>query len=253
MRAAKYGSCARSPPYLVDMPGLAPRCHNICMRIPQRAILLIGLVAVVAFTVSIFLLSSGQYQALATGVQAVGVLVALALGVSTLRADSKDRRVDRVIAYHSQMTGGELQLARQRLIEYLLDHASGGVLPVLSWTDLRSQSKLIAYADSTESPVRDAQRLLEYFEGVWGAHNSGATEDNLLFLLLGGYVTWWDRALSEADADLSRSLHEFAAWISAMASGVPESSRVVDWQESITRDFGALPSTEGSGQGGNGS
>jgi hypothetical protein len=120
-------------------------------------------------------------------------------------------------------------------------------MPVLSWTDFRSQSKLIAYADPTESPLRDAQRLLEYFEGVWGAHNSGATEDRLLFLLLGGYVTWWNRALSEADADLSRSLHEFAGWINEMASCIPESSRVADWQESVTRDFGTLPSAERSG------
>ena len=111
------------------------------MRITRPLILSIGLVAVVVFTGSIFLLNSDQYQALASGVQAVGVLVALALGVSTLQADSKDRRVDRVIAYHSQISGGELQLARQRLIEYLLDHASDGVMPVLSWTDLRSQSK----------------------------------------------------------------------------------------------------------------
>jgi hypothetical protein len=223
------------------------------MRITRPFIPLIGLTAVVVFTISIFLLNSGQYQALASGVQAVGVLVALALGVSTLQADSNDRRVDRVIAYHSQISGGELQLARQRLIEYLLDHASGGVMPVLSWTDLRSHSKLIAYADPTESPVRDAQRLLEYFEGVWGAHNSGATEDHLLFMLLGGYVTWWDRALSEADADLSRSLHEFAGWISDVASCTLESSRMIDWQESITRDFGALPSAEGSAQDSDGS
>ena len=122
------------------------------MRITRPFIPLIGLTAVAVFTISIFLLNSGQYQALGSGVQAVGVLVALALGVSTLQADSKDRRVDRVITYHSQISGGELQLAR----------------------------------------------------------------------------------------------HEFAGWIDDVASCTPESSRVVDWQGSITRDFGALPSAEGS-------
>jgi hypothetical protein len=186
-------------------------------------------------------------------VQAVGVLIALALGVSTLQADSRDRRVDRVIAYHSQISGGDLRLARKHLIEHFMGRSPAGVMPVLSWADLRSQSKTIGYADSAESPLRDAQRLLEYFEGVWDAHNSGATEDRLLFLLLGGYVTWWDRALSEADPYLSRSLHEFAGWVSDVASGTPERTRVADWQEGITRDFGALPTAEDPGPGGDGS
>jgi hypothetical protein len=196
-------------------------------------------VAGVAFLTCGFLLDSGQYQALSAGVQAVGVLVALALGVSTLQADSRDRRVDRVIAYHEQISGGELQLARQRLIEYLLSRVSKDGLPVLSWAELRSQSQLSAYIDPGESPVRDAQRLLEYFEGVWAARQAGATDDRLLFQLLGGCVSWWARAFSQADAELSRSIQEFAAWIQSEATKVPEDARVADWRASLVRDFGS--------------
>jgi uncharacterized protein (DUF58 family) len=84
-------------------------------------------VAIAIFLIALAIWLGAEWLgAAATAIQAVFIVAALAVAAGTLLSDSRDRRVDRVIALHSELTSGELQEARIRFVNHLRRHGCHG-------------------------------------------------------------------------------------------------------------------------------
>jgi hypothetical protein len=83
---------------------------------------------IVLVAAPIWALDAARYSAWTSALQASGVMLALLLGLATLLADSKSRRVDRVYALHQELTNGDLDEARRRLGESLRKRTDSGVV-----------------------------------------------------------------------------------------------------------------------------
>ena len=77
---------------------------------------IIGLVILGVLLISAALLSASQYAALASTIQAIAVVPAIAIAAIALTADSHDKRVDRVLDFHKEFNSGEVLGATVRLV-----------------------------------------------------------------------------------------------------------------------------------------
>lgn len=157
-------------------------------------------------------LDSGTYGALTGGVQAIGVVVALALGTATLRSDSRDRRVDRVLALHQELFGGEVQAARIRLVNHMRSGSSRRA-KVVSRADLADGSLAEYSSSSVYLPRRDANVLLRFFERANAARLAKAVYLPLYATLIGGHAAWWDKAIRyDRSWPARQHLAELGSW-----------------------------------------
>jgi hypothetical protein len=69
----------------------------------KRIWIAIGLAILLVLTIPAFWLDNGQYTAVATAVQAFGVVVAFGLATETLITDSRDKKTDRTLDLHAQL------------------------------------------------------------------------------------------------------------------------------------------------------
>ncbi|MDQ2587853.1 hypothetical protein [Saccharothrix yanglingensis] len=191
--------------------------------------------------VPIRFLDADQYQALATGVQALGVTVALVFGAGTLLADTHSRKVDRALGLHAELTAGDVQAARVRLLVRLQGtRAEGGVRPV-TLDRLRTDDGFAAYAAPERGrPLRDANVVLRYFERVNAARVAGVVDLPLLHELIGVHVLWWDRAIARDEGEpLRGGLAELAAWVDRHSrTKARDAHYLTSWARYLGRDFG---------------
>jgi hypothetical protein len=182
-----------------------------------------------------------SFSAWATGVQAAGVVLALSLAVKTLRNDSRDRRVDRTLALHKELTSGRLDAARRRLVDHLKEHGTGE-FPVWQVTrdELRNDPALSRYSEPNEtfSPEQDAGLLKRYFERCCLAQIRGIVDPPVFLELIGRHARWFDYALMPDKTNTRRLLGELAVWADVyVAQNQATYSFLQNWGETRLRDF----------------
>jgi hypothetical protein len=91
-----------------------------------------------------FVLNSSQYQALAAGVQAFGVVAALVSAAVTFAREAQDRRVDRVSDLDQAYQSGTNFDARRRMREHI--GASDGTAVPVTQVQLQSDASMGTYA-----------------------------------------------------------------------------------------------------------
>jgi hypothetical protein len=228
------------------------------MRLSRRATLLVllgVLLLVLLLAVPAPWLAPDRYQAYTSGVQAVGVLATLLIAMVTLRGDSRDRRVDRVLALHYELTSGETGIARRRLGAHF---RRNGTKPWVLQTTIDqladSKSRLSKYQDASikhrwvsrqpaspqQTPRDDAGLLLRFFERAWLAQTTGSLDDSMCASLIGRHAGWWDRALLPSPGPPRAALAELAAWANKFAESHASESQFADWGKSRQKDFPPL-------------
>ena len=181
-----------------------------------------------------------KYTALTAGVQAIGVIVALTVAVLTLRADSRDRRVDRVLALHQELTTGEVQAARVALAGHLRRQTPTGKAITVSLKQLGEDPKLSRYAKDNEhaseghacTPLVDARLLLRFFERADAIRTSGAAYVPLYAELIAGHAFWWSRHLipsGDSRFDLTTATHNIGEWLKGYARSHQENPVLTEW------------------------
>jgi len=212
------------------------------------AIILAGLLLLI---IPIPFLSEGTYAAFTGGVQAFVVIVALVVAVRTLLSDSKDRRVDRVLALHEELTSGPTGAARTRLAHFLKQMGSGDVCLQVSREQLQSRDKtdVSAYLDPGDqdsgNPERDLTLILRLFDRVRIAQAGGTVDDLMLVGLVGRHAGWWDMAIAREDDTARIPLEKFATWCDAYVAGHRDEVILQGWGEKRRRNFpnGAIPAS----------
>lgn len=151
----------------------------------------VGLAFLLVLTTPALWLNNGQYTALATAVQAFGVVVALGLATETLITDSRDKKTDRTLDLHAQLVlSGPLNTARVRLVDHLRKHGSDRQVISVTRDDLTPEKngRFSAYADGDAIPVHDTNLVLRFFERANAALAAGIIDYPLFHELLAGHA-----------------------------------------------------------------
>lgn len=198
--------------------------------------LTVGFVGGVAFLLvgALQLIGDDRYGALTDGMQALGLVVALAAAALTLRADSRNQTLDRVLALHQELMSGKVGAARVRLVRHLRGHRRNeerpttleelrhGMLATYSSEDMRLDHDSVA----THRPDLDLNILRRYFERADSAREAGAVYLPVFADLIGGHAQWWDRALVDDGRDTMRyHLADLADWSTSYIAGHPKQTR----------------------------
>jgi hypothetical protein len=188
-------------------------------------------------------LNHDNYTALATGVQAFGVIVALFVASETLVANRRDYKTDRALALHAELVSGPLNDRRVRLVDHLREHGNKSQVASATREDLKpggATGPLAKYSGSDASPLHDANALLRFFERANAACTAGVVEGALFHELLGGHALWWHTALIEGEQLPVRiALSRLAAWTDQYTKRNPAvSSYMAGWERNLARDFG---------------
>jgi hypothetical protein len=186
-------------------------------------------------------LNHDRYTALATGVQAFGVVIALLVASETLAADRRDRKTDRTLALHAELVSGPLNDRRVRLVDHLRTHGQGNQVASASRNQLKSDAgPLGKYSDSQGSPLHDANALLRFFERANAAHAANIVDASLFHQLIAGQALWWHLALSEGEQlPIRLPLGQLAAWTDQYTTLHPkDTAYTTAWERSFARDFG---------------
>ena len=170
--------------------------------------------------------------------------MALVIAVIAQAGDIGNRKVDRVLELHREMTSGQTGDARTRLGWFYRHSRSNGTLPRLTRAQLKSETYKESDMDcAAPTPRLDSDRLLRFFERVNAARDQGSLDDYSAALLLGRQATWWDRAIRRDDDDPTRRpLAVFADWSSDFVRGKANDPRFAGWATRTELDF---PQSEG--------
>jgi hypothetical protein len=146
-------------------------------------------------------LTPEKFGAWATGLQTCGVLVALAIGATTVAADRHERRVERLVGFHAEYETGSISEPRQRLSRLIRQTEERG-LGILSGRDLRDGS-LSYEADTvggeTSTPGRDLALVLNYFDRLLKAQMRGAIDQHSLAESMGFHIRWWHKHVTDIE------------------------------------------------------
>lgn len=186
-----------------------------------------------------------QYQALAGGVQAFGVLVALTIAAATLVADRHDRRVDRVLQLHEMLTTTQMEAIRDRLREHFQRNSDGtSRLRAVSLKELDGDGELARYSNgrAPHSPYQDVRLLLRLMERSNAALTSRAVDEPLFHELIGRHASWWAVAVGkdpDASPHLLNPLINLAAWADEYHKHHCDSTKyyMKSWGNARMRDF----------------
>lgn len=202
--------------------------------------LVTGVVFVLVLAIPACFTTAGVYVGYVGAIQTLGVLLALVVAVATLRSDSRDRRVDRVLSFHREFTTGEVGEARSRLGQLIKGRMVDGEI---AQSDIRNDLSLNTYGDvsRTATPVHDRNLLLRYFERVWIAHDRGSLDDLMLTALVGRHATWWDRALPQETTTARVPLARLAEWSNRYAEANAREPSLEGWGQTRRADFGDHP------------
>lgn len=187
----------------------------------RSAVSAIATLAISILLIPIPWLTPTEYQLIASGFQAFGLVVALFFAAMTLSSDLHDRSVDRVLALHAEIVSGEVGAARSRLAHHLRTNGpvtAGHRLVLQPGPDvLRDDPQLSVYADATSgaTPREDRVLLLRYFERTNAARELRTVDDGLFHKLIGPHTLWWDAALwcEKHDRPHRNELLDLATWV----------------------------------------
>lgn len=188
--------------------------------------------------------TEAQFEAWTAGVQAVGVMVGLSLGVATLIGERSDRQVDRTLALHLELTDGSTSEARIRLVDHIRAHSNGPLVRPISERQLKNRKDPIAKyatrgADST--PRRDTAKLIRFFERAWMAQQAGAVNEPLFVELIGRQAAWWNLAIDVEHSNSKKNLNDLATWANEFALRYRDKYPfLADWGATRLRDFQRL-------------
>ncbi|GAA0341960.1 hypothetical protein [Micropruina glycogenica] len=187
-----------------------------------------AIIAAVVITIPLIvaapLLTPDAYSAFAAALQTVIVGVTLLAALRTYHADSRDRRVDRVLALHEEFFEPSFQASRRALVLKL----RAGQVPF---------SELIS-SQLNEDEYGARIQILRFFERVQAASAIGSLDDSLAASLLGSHAAWWDLALADDGKASRRALHVFATWSNDLAQSHSEDPLFENWGASRMREFG---------------
>jgi hypothetical protein len=169
-------------------------------------------------------ISPDQQSAWAATLQTIGLLITIFFAATTLASDRRDARVDRVLAFHVELTGpGPTGVARSRLARFLREKGSGPRVLQVSIKQLldglqvenspQVQTYPPAYDAGTSTPHIDLMLVLRLFERSCFAQVADLLDDELVVSLIGRHVGWWDLAIEEDSEDTQRvPLARLADW-----------------------------------------
>jgi hypothetical protein len=171
---------------------------------------------------------------------ALGTAAAAAWGLRYAKRQvdtaAHDRRVDRVLGFHRDLTSDEVGAARNRFSELMYrvgEQAFGpGYAWRPSWASLlpiepnvhRPGRKLATYpsdmagaGDGRYLPLNDLRAVLWCFERIEEArHQEASLDDQLLISLIGYHAVWWNLLCQRLEASGGghlNSLISLAAWM----------------------------------------
>jgi hypothetical protein len=186
-------------------------------------------------------IEADHISAIASTLQAVAVVPAILIAAFTLRRDSRDRRMDRLLAFHQELVSGDLNDARQRLAAHLRRHGTPSEpVRVTSRRELRDDRRLRAYqGDKEHNPYDDVNLLLRFFERVNAARLANALYRPMLVELVGRHAAWWDLAIAREDQPSPQwHMHSLAAWANIYAAAYRRKHPYLrDWGHNRSQDF----------------
>jgi hypothetical protein len=211
---------------------------------------LAGFSVLAVITTLALLLSSSQYNAIASSIQAIAVIPAITIAALALTGDNRGKRVDRVLDFHKEFNSGEIQKATVRLTAHLRDHGVNGRARPMSRDELRHDPALSKYNKSSEyNPRSDILLILRFFERVNAARMARVVDSALLVELIGRHAAWWNMAIQYTDDEPPRvSLRSLTEWADDFASANQgKYSYLRNWGKNLDREFGSLAERSGYG------
>jgi hypothetical protein len=157
----------------------------------------------------------GRYSAYAARLQAFGIVTAFLVGAIAIYLDGRDRRVDRVYSLHRELTVGELDDARRRLVDHLRKHSGPGPLQRrYSPDELRVDSSLNHYDSHQQdfTPRSDLGLLLRFFERTRLVREVGSAHDAVFVELVGRHAGWWNCVIKNDNRKSRKGLMELGTW-----------------------------------------
>jgi len=209
----------------------------------RRRLVLITAVAAALVLLPAIWLDDGQQSAWASSLQAVGLVAALLfaaeeirLAARTLESDRRDRQVDRVLAFHEELTTGSTGQARSRLARFLrLKAPAGDACLQVTRGQLTTAVELSQYPDDFgadgSTPRHDLTLLLRLFERVRIANEGDTLDHHLLVALLGRHAGWWDLAIVRENTSARLSLQRLAEWTEEYRADHASSGVFEHWGE----------------------
>lgn len=182
------------------------------------------------------------YGAVTGAIQAFSVTMALVIALLAQWGDSADRKVDRVLDLHRELTSGPTGEARTSLGWFYRHARTAGGLPTYTRAELKARSYEARRQDRV-TPRMDADRILRFFERAEAARSRGSLDEPTAALLLGRHATWWDSAIrDDGETDPTRApLRSMAAWAAQYVSEHPNHRGFKDWNVRTEQDFGDRP------------
>jgi hypothetical protein len=185
------------------------------------AVVLLSVICALLTLVPAIWLSAERFGAYATALQALGVLAAIIIALSTLQSDSRDRRVDRTIGLHEQLTSGDIGDARRRLARHLRDLGNpAATVRRTAMSSLRDDAQCSRYDPVLDgrNPFDDVEVIVRFFERCRLVHLRGSVDEPLFVELLGRHAAWWNKALLPDHTNARRALAELATWAEGCAA-----------------------------------
>lgn len=187
---------------------------------------------------------SGRYSAYAAGLQAFGIVTAFLVGAIAIYFDGRDRRVDRVYSLHQELTVGELDDARRRLVDHLRKHSGPGPLQRrYSPDELRVDPTLDHYDGPQQdfTPRSDLGLLLRFFERARLVREAGSAHDAVFVELIGRHAGWWNCVIKNENRKSRKGLMGLGTWADDFATKNQDRYEYLrDWGETRRKEFGSL-------------
>jgi hypothetical protein len=201
---------------MLVMMGLA----NWRRRRPYLVGIIIGFAILIVLLVSASVLSASQYGALASTIQAIAVIPAIAIAAISLNNDGHDKRVDRVLDFHKEINSGYVQDAMTRLSGHLRERSADGRVRPISREELRNDPILSKYkSDRDSNPWADAGIIQTFFQRANAARVAQTVDMPLMAELVGRSAAWWSLAINDPGFGISLSpMRELAAWTDKFAA-----------------------------------
>ena len=175
------------------------------------------------------------FTALGTCAAGVAAVFAVLYARKQIREAKRDRRVDRVLQLHAELTNGQVGRARDRFASYMWqlgEEATGERIcfqPTLEdlrppptpacETDLEDARQFGAYpsglgAGPEDFPLRDLHKILWWFDHIYESLQHKLVDKGLLLSLIGSHAIWWRHLCFRLnDPPHTYSVEVLATWV----------------------------------------
>ncbi len=172
--------------------------------------------------------------AVGTCLAGVAALFAVLYARKQIREAKRDRRVDRVLQLHAELTNGQVGKARDRFASYMWRVGAETTGERICWQptlddlrplpipdcekDLDGARQFGGYpsglgAGAEDFPLRDLNKILWWFDHIFESLNRNLVDEKLLFSLVGHDAVWWRNLCLLLDDDRhTYSVERLARW-----------------------------------------